>query len=85
MCTKDPGFTMLELAVLSVVSGIIAAMALPQALPAVKAYRLRAGAAAVGRGPAIDLSGVCVRLCRRRVWSGREQSQEELRKRRFMG
>lgn len=83
MCSKDPGCTMLELAVLSVALGIVAAVALPQALPAVKACRPPADAAAVARGPAIDLSGVCVKLSGRRVWSGREQSQEELRQRRY--
>jgi prepilin-type N-terminal cleavage/methylation domain-containing protein len=84
MSNKDSGFTILELLVVLIVMGIIVARALSQVL-AVKAYRLPADGAAVARGPTIDLSGVCVRLCRRMMASRRGQSEEELRKRRFMG
>jgi hypothetical protein len=50
------------LLVVVIVMGIIVAMPIPQALTAVKAYRLHPDAAVVAREPAIDLSGVCVRL-----------------------
>jgi len=62
MSKSDAGFTILELLVVVIVMGIIVAMPIPQALTAVKAYRLHADAAVVACDPAIDLSGVCVRL-----------------------
>lgn len=47
MSNKDSGFTILELLVVVIVIGIIVAMAIPQALIAVKAYRLHTDTAAV--------------------------------------
>jgi prepilin-type N-terminal cleavage/methylation domain-containing protein len=47
MSNKDSGFTILELLVVVIVIGIIVAMAIPQALTAVKAYRLHTDTAAV--------------------------------------
>jgi prepilin-type N-terminal cleavage/methylation domain-containing protein len=47
MSQKDPGFTMLELLLVVLIMGIITAFALPQAINAVKAYRLHSDAAAV--------------------------------------
>jgi prepilin-type N-terminal cleavage/methylation domain-containing protein len=62
MSKSDAGFTILELRVVVIVMGIIVAMPIPQALTVVQAYRLHADAAVVACDPAIDLSGVCVRL-----------------------
>jgi len=47
MAKKDPGFTMLELLAVILILGIIIAFAIPQALIALKAYRLHSDAAAV--------------------------------------
>lgn len=62
MPKRECGFSLLELLVVIIILGIIVAMPIPQALTAVKAYRLHADAAVVACDPAIDLSGVCVRL-----------------------
>jgi len=62
MSKSDPGFTILEMLAAVIVMGILVAMALPEVLTAVKACRLHADAAVAARDPAIDLSGVYVRL-----------------------
>jgi len=47
MRSKDCGFSMIELMVAAIVMGIIAAVAIPQALSALKGYRLHADATSI--------------------------------------